>query len=199
MWAIKRQSIGLLIGATLTFTNWAVTPSAPRINALPQPATVTSLDLGAMARGYAAAGAGNDTPLTAGPQLLVFISLTMPAPTLEQLFAQAQRAKAVLVLRGLVNGSWRETGAALGPLIGRQRVAVQIDPQAFDRYAITAVPSMVLRRSPITPCNGTNCPAPEQFVRTVGDVSLDYALQDMERSNPAFTDDARIFRQRLTP
>lgn len=125
-----------------------------------------------------------------GPQLLVFISLSVPAPNLEQLFAQAERAQAVLVLRGLVNGSWRETGAALRPLLNRHRVTLHIDPLAFDRYEIAAVPSMVLRRPNTTP---------DQFVRTVGDVSLDYALAEMARTDPTFAADTHTFRQRLSP
>lgn len=181
MWAIKAIVGGLLLGCALPALAEA---AAPRIDALPTPAT---LDLEAVARGYLESA--QTTQLApSGPQLLVFISLSMPSASLETVFAQAERAQAVLVLRGLVNGSWRETATALQPLLGRYRVALQIDPQAFDRYGISAVPSLVLRSGNAGP-----------FVRASGDVSLDYALATMQRGAPTLAADAQHFRQRLQP
>lgn len=188
MWAIKRVFAGLLIVAVMS-------AATPRLDSLPPPENAApSLGLDALVHSAAPV----DT-IERGPQLLVFISLSVPAANLEQLFAQAERAQAVLVLRGLVNGSWRDTGAALQSWVRRYPVALRIDPQAFDRYGITAVPSLVLRRGPTSPCNGATCSAADQFVRSVGDVSLDYALAQMARSNPAFAADVATFRQRLTP
>jgi conjugal transfer pilus assembly protein TrbC len=50
------------------------------------------------------------------------------------------------VLRGLHRGSMRETVTRMHELIGSQRVAVQIDPTAFDRYGVVQVPTFVLAR-----------------------------------------------------
>jgi conjugal transfer pilus assembly protein TrbC len=84
-------------------------------------------------------------------------------------------------------------------LIGTRPVAVQIDPRAFDRYAIQRVPSFVLARPGAhdTACSGEQCARSDDHVVAVGDVSLDYALAHFQRSAPAFAKDAGRFRARL--
>ena len=103
------------------------------------------------------------------------------------------------VLRGLVNGSMRDTAERMQRLIGERRVAVQIDPQAFDRFSIVRTPSFVLVRSGASAqtCSSGTCLASDQFVMTAGDVSLDYALSFFERSAPAMARDASSFLQRM--
>lgn len=198
MWAINRIA-GVVFGLSVTVAQAAAPPSGPRIDALPKPASPPpTLDLEAVARTYAASAQDPRQTADSGPHLLAFISLSIPRPSLERLFAQAERAGAVLVLRGLVKGSWRETSAALHPLLARHRVALQIDPQAFDRYGIAAVPSVVLRKRQ-TACDGGTCPEAAAFVRVSGDVSLDYALAALQRSAPSFAADAEQWRQRLQP
>ena len=142
----------------------APVPSAPAIEALPQPATRTPIDLEALARGYASQVDAMQAAegLARGPGLFVFVSLSMPRPALQRLIDQAARARASVILRGLVKGSLRETVAQLQPLIGTRQVAVQIDPPAFDRFSIVRVPSFVLVRDgtrPVSCASGTCAPA----------------------------------------
>lgn len=179
------------------------TSGGPSVDALPQPMARTPIDLEALARGYAAQ---TDTieaaqGLARGPGLFIFISLTMPQSTLQRLIAQAERARASVILRGFARGSLRETVAQVQPLIGQRQVAVQIDPQAFDRFAITRVPSFVLVRDGTRPesCATGSCAPPQGFLRVLGDVSLDYALEHMQRAAPAFRADAAPFLARLRP
>ena len=181
--------------------NAAPSPSRPAIEALPQPATRTPIDLEALARGYAsqtdamAAAQG----LASGPGLFVFVSLSMPRPALEKLVDQAARARASVILRGFAQGSLRETVAQVQGLIGKRQVAVQIDPQAFDRFSIARVPSFVLVRDGTRPesCAAGTCAPPEGYLRVAGDVSLDYALEHMQRAAPGFTAEAAPFLARL--
>jgi conjugal transfer pilus assembly protein TrbC len=176
-------------------------PRGPSIDALPQPATRTPIDLEALARGYAsqtdamAAAQG----LASGPGLFVFVSLSMPRPALEKLVDQAARARASVILRGFAQGSLRETVAQVQGLIGKRQVAVQIDPQAFDRFSIARVPSFVLVRDGTRPesCAAGTCAPPEGYLRVAGDVSLDYALEHMQRAAPGFTAQAAPFLARL--
>ena len=173
----------------------------PNVEALPQPLSRTPIDLEALARGYAsqADAMTQAQGLATGPGLLVFVSLSMPRPTLQRLVGQAARAKASIVLRGFANGSLRDTVAQVQGLIGSRQVAVQIDPQAFDRYAVTRVPTFVLVRDGTRPvaCASGSCAPADSFLRTSGDVSLDYALEHMRRSAPGFGPPADIFLKRI--
>lgn len=176
-----------------------LSPPAPRIDALPKPAA--GVDLEKLARDLSSR---SQEPTVLGatqqPGLLVFVSLSMPRPTLERLVEQAARAQGSLVLRGLVGGSLRETAAQVQPLLKGKQVALQIDPVAFDRFSITRVPAFVLVRDGARPqsCASGTCAPPEHFLRVTGDVSLDYALRYMHSSAPAFRGDAAGFIARLS-
>ena len=175
--------------------------AGPRIDALPQPKTNVPIDLEALAKGYASQVGNMDAAqgLVSDPALMIFVSLSMPEATLQRLVDQAARAKASILLRGLVNGSLRDTVARVQGLIGQRQVAVQIDPQAFDRFAISRVPSFVLIRdgARLASCASGTCAPPEGFVRTAGDVSLDYALEHVQRAAPKFAKDASGFLKRI--
>lgn len=181
----------------------AAPASTPRIEALLKPLTNTLPDLGAIARGYAgSADAPNAAAsLATGPGLFVFVSLAMPEPTLARLVDQAARAQAAILVRGFANGSLRETVGRIQKLIGKRQVAVLIDPQAFDRYAVKRVPTFVLAHDGTRPaaCAGGTCPPPTDYASTVGDVSLDYALDHLRRAAPRFEADAGVFLARLRP
>lgn len=176
-------------------------PTTPDIGAVPQPLATKPIDLGTIAHAYAS---NPDGPAalprsTTSPSLLVFISLTMPKATLQRLVEQAARAQASLILRGLVNGSLHDTVIQVQQIIGQHQASVQIDPQAFDRFSIVRVPAFVLIRDGARPasCSSGTCAPPQAFVRTAGDVSLDFALEHMVRVAPGFQHDARAFLQRL--
>jgi conjugal transfer pilus assembly protein TrbC len=172
-------------------------PSAPRIESLPRPATNAPIDLEALAKGF---DAPTGTPVLGdGPRLLVFISFSLPDATLARLVDQAARASATLVLRGLVNRSLRDTVERMRRLVGNRQVAVQIDPQAFDRFSISRTPSFVLVRAaaPAQACGSNTCMGSDQYLLAAGDVSLDYALTQFTRSAPRMAGDASRFLQRM--
>lgn len=178
--------------------------AGPSIDALPRPTANSGrqpLDLGALAEAFAAQTGGQPYASSpqAGPRLLVFISLSMPEATLQRLIRQAAQAQATLLVRGLVNDSLRDTVGRMQALIGTQRVAAQIDPQAFERHAVTRVPSFALAREPsiTTTCQSAGCLPAADYALVAGDVSLDYALTHMAQTAPNFSRDARFFLQRL--
>ncbi len=194
---------GLLLTATAVRAQAPVgLPPAkvmPRVDALPVPATQTPVDLEALARGFAGTTGSPTLPRAGEPHLIVFISLTMPEATLARLVDQAARARAQLLLRGLSEGSLPRTAARVQQLIGTRAVAVQIDPRAFDQYAIQRVPSFVLTRAGggDAACSGEQCARADDHVMAAGDVSLDYALAHFQRTTPAFAKDAGRFLARL--
>ena len=93
-------------------------------------------------------------------KILVFISLSMPPESLKMLFTEAEQQKAMLVLRGLKNNSFKETEQVLREL----SVSASIDPNLFDKYQITAVPTFVYLKN-------------DENVTLSGNVSLSYALK----------------------
>ncbi|KQW93197.1 hypothetical protein ASC94_11010 [Massilia sp. Root418] len=153
-----------------------------------------------VARGYEIAGVGT-APANTGPRLLVFISLSMPEGALRRLAADAPRAGAVLVLRGLQDGSMTKTAARIRQLTGGTQSVVQIDPKAFARFGIAHVPAVVLARetAAASGCQENGCAAPDGYVAVAGDVTLGYALNHVARSAPAFAAEARRLRARLEP
>lgn len=179
-------------------------PGRTNIDALPAPAQgpgSTALDLEALGKGFASAAqeASSRFGLASGPALMVFVSLSMPEPTLRKLLKQAARAQATLFIRGLVDNSIRTTVTRVQELIGQTPVAIQIDPQAFDRFGVERVPSFVLVRDGTRPasCASGVCAPPQAFVKLTGDVSIDYALQAMQRGAPDQSRDATRFLRRL--
>ncbi|MBX9716592.1 MAG: type-F conjugative transfer system pilin assembly protein TrbC [Burkholderiaceae bacterium] len=176
-------------------------PATPRIDALPQPQTQRKIDLGAIASGYDAMGQPDPSKATlpVGPTLLVFVSFSMPEKALDRLVDQAARTGATLVLRGFVDDSLQKTVARVQRVIGTRKVGFQIDPQAFDRFSITATPSFVLIRDGAVPapCAAGTCFDNSSYVLTAGDVSVDYALRFIQRSAPKFAREADNYLSKL--
>jgi conjugal transfer pilus assembly protein TrbC len=72
-------------------------------------------------------------------------------------------------------------------LIGSRRVAVQIDPEAFDRYGITRTPTFVLVMdgAGTEACASRVCGSSQQVVKVAGDVTLDHAMQYLNQDSRA--------------
>lgn len=76
---------------------------------------------------------------TEKPVLTVFISTRLPKPSLLAWSEEAKRYGATLVLRGFVNNSLQETLRAL-TLDDKTVLTVSIDPVAFEKHHVAAVP-----------------------------------------------------------
>lgn len=175
-------------------------PPAPTLEALPVPGSPPrTVDLEALAKGYATNAAPNMQGIQPGPALLIFVSFSMPEPTLRRLVDQAAKAHATVVIRGFVHGSLRDTVARAQEMIDNRQVAFQIDPQAFERFAVAKTPTFVLVRDGAQgqACSAGTCMAADAFVATAGDVSLDYALAFIARQAPRFAKDARHYLKNL--
>lgn len=176
-------------------------PAAPNIDALPRPGASRPVDLEALAKGYEANAdrMAATQGVSSGPGLMIFVSFSMPQPTLQRLVDQAARSHATLLVRGFVNGSLRDTVARVQDLIGNRQVAFQIDPQAFDRFSVSKTPTFVLVRagSQGQACSAGLCLPSDAFAAASGDVSLDYALEFIERQAPRFAKDARTYLKKI--
>ncbi len=165
-------------------------------------APAAGIDIGALARqGSQIRGAMQPgSPPPQEPALRIFVTLDMPQGSLRRLVDQAERAGAVLVLRGLKNQSMRQTVAAVSDLLGQRRAGWVIDPEAFERHGVEAAPTFLLTLGEdAPPCSATTCTVPRPFVSVSGDVSLDYALENMARRLPGAAAVASPYLSRLRP
>lgn len=176
---------------------------APNLGALPRPQAPPGrqpVDLAAVARGFeATAPAAGELPLQGGPALLVFISFSMPDATLSRLVEQAARPGATLLVRGLVANSIQQTALRARQLIGPRKVGFQLDPQAFDRFGVTVVPTFVLLKAGAAPapCAAGTCYPAASYASVSGDVSIDYALEHISRSAAGFGNEASALLARF--
>lgn len=95
-------------------------------------------------------------------KFLIFVSFSMPKSALQALYAEAKNHQAVLVLRGLKDGSFKATAEYLKAL----EISVQIDPESFKKYQINRVPTIVALRD-------------NEFDSISGNISFQYAKQKL--------------------
>lgn len=107
------------------------------------------------------------------PAVLVFISFSMPNESVKGWMNDAARIHAPILIRGLVNNSFKDTVQKISTLVQDNRGGVQVDPTAFERFHITQVPAVVVQN--------TECPETQSCVDKYdviyGDVKLEYALR----------------------
>ncbi len=119
-------------------------------------------------------------PETEDGIVYVAVSLSMPKASLRQLARDAQRAHAVLVLRGLVDGSFAKTQAGLKAVfVEGEPAGLVIDPRVFEQYHVERVPSFIAAPSPVEPCEaGLDCARPDVPYDVVrGNITLQAALR----------------------
>lgn len=173
----------------------APAPAIPNWNNLPDAASPVTDILPAVERFQGYMAQQSQLPLAPGG-LSVFVSLSMPRGSLDLLVAEAERTGATLVLRGMVDRSISKTVQTIKKLIGSRQVSWTIDPEAFTRFQIESVPVFVLTRqgAQTERCGDDACFAQDDFVRLVGDVSITFALDTVERLVPAFRDEVERAR-----
>lgn len=166
-----------------------VSPAAP----------LPALDPGAIAKRYEQMGA-----LTEESGLFILVSFSMPRESIERLAAQANKAGATLVLRGMVDDSLKKTAETVADFLKRYPGAqFQIDPTVFKRFAVAQVPAFVIstQAADAKAC-GKECDPRNTFSSVAGDVTLDYALEYLAKQrDDRFADlaERRLKRLRGAP
>lgn len=108
---------------------------------------------------------------TSKTHLFVFVSSSMPRKSLENYLIEAKKYEAVLVIRGLIDGSFVKTQKFI-QTFGNDAF-FQIDDEAFERFNINQVPAIVLVRD--QECHpGQKCDL--IFDKMYGNVSIKHAL-----------------------
>ncbi len=116
--------------------------------------------------------------------VLIFISFSMPMESLKAWSEQAQKIHAPLIILGLLNDSFADTQKAVKQMTLHSHGGVIIDPQLFQTYHITQVPSAVVRRSIVTTAclQNQSCWQSEDNEMVMGDVGLEGALKVISES-----------------
>lgn len=97
---------------------------------------------------------------TAGDQIVMFISFSMPDASLKSIFKQlAFHQNVRIVIRGLIENSMTKTGQKIKELNG----LVDVDPQAFEKCKVERVPAFVLYKNN------------EPKAKVIGNVTIDFA------------------------
>lgn len=170
--------------------------SMPNVESLPKP-SVQSPDLASIAEKYRQLGQVALQQQTAHPDLLVLVSLSMPKEALVRLADQAEKAGATLVFRGLKGDSMMKMGQEIQKVLGGRNVSVAIHPPAFQQFSVDQVPAVVIARPEAGNVLDNGCSRPDTFVKVTGDVSLDYALDYIERRSPYWAAWAKHFRSKI--
>ena len=104
--------------------------------------------------------------------VMVFVSFSMPKESLKAWMHEAQKIHAPIILRGLINNSFKDTQKAIFDLIKEDHSlgGMQIDPLSFKKFNISKVPAVVLTRD-------------REFDVIYGNVTFDYALKKLHEAN----------------
>lgn len=169
-------------------------PSMPKVEAIPKPAAAAP-DIATLAARYKELVRG--AAPNRRPDLLVLVSLSMPVEALERIVVQAERAGATLVFRGLPGDSMSRMGEEIEKIRRGRNLAVAIHPPAFQQFGVERVPAVVIAAPGADSVLADGCASSDTYVKVTGDVSLDYALDYIERHSVAFTTVAREYHDKI--
>jgi len=132
--------------------------------------------------------------------IYVAVSLSMPPEALRALARDAHKAGATVVIRGLVDGSFKATLLKVREVFDdRSAGGVAIDPQVFKAFNVTGVPAVIAARSPVEPCGKLGCsPQIPPFDKVSGNISLEAALKILADEGENGQAAARAALARLT-
>ena len=142
----------------------------------------------------------------ASAEVLIFMSLSIPRESWRQWAAQAERAGAPLVLRGVLAGeergqmgSLRDTAREVGVRLDGHDVGVAIDPRLFRLFEVERVPMVAVVPGGVPACASRGCsedaPPPHDIVG--GNIGLVAALEAVAAEGGPGREAARLMLERL--
>ncbi len=111
-----------------------------------------------------------------------FASFSMPDSSLKKLIADTLKVNGTVVFIGFKNNDFKETAKEIRRLDIRKG-NIQINPNAFKQYKVEMVPSIVMVKANAEErIDEEGCVLPENYSKVTGDVSVEYALDLMAKS-----------------
>lgn len=109
----------------------------------------------------------------------MFVSSSMSRELLKSYVDEAKKYRAILVFKGLPNGSWRELASIVSYIAGdMDEVAIQIDDEAYSRFEVSTVPAFILSQNEREFWQGNK---PEIFDKVTGNIGIKGALKMMAK------------------
>ncbi|MDE0052158.1 MAG: type-F conjugative transfer system pilin assembly protein TrbC [Rhodospirillales bacterium] len=148
------------------------------------------------------AGELPDSPLSGmrgTSDILIFMSLSVPAASWRQWARDSAAAGVPLLLRGVGDGGLPGTAKRIGERLGGAEAGVAIDPRLFRLFGVTRVPAVVVAPGGVPPCRSRGCaedPAPPHD-RVTGNISLVAALEAIAGEGDAGREAAKAVLERL--
>lgn len=168
----------------------------PDVAAMPKPSS-SAFDIDKIASQYQSLG---KKPVDQGKRtndLMVFVSLSIPKGSMDRIIEQAEKTGATLVFRGLRGDSMTKMAGEVQALLGERNVGVVIHPPAFQQFSVTRVPAIVLARAEAGNVLDNGCAQDNTFVKVVGDVTVEHALEHIERQSQTWAPLAAAYRRKL--
>ena len=152
------------------------------------------------AEGLGAPQGMNGLPARQGTaEVLVFLSLAVPEASWAQWAAEAARAGAPVVLRGVSPAGLRATVAEVGRRLGGHPAGVAVDPRLFRLFGVERVPAVVAVPGGVPVCASRGCAddAPPPFDSVGGNIGLGAALEAIAAEGDTARETARRHLERL--
>lgn len=128
-------------------------------------------------------------------QLMVFISSSMPKNTLTQYSIEARKSGAVLVLRGFINNSFKQTISFINSLNKAGTRAI-VDPLSYERFAIDSVPQIIVIKDN-NDCKFGRCQTTPLHDKVKGNISIKHALELISKEGEFSKIEAKRFLDKL--
>ncbi|MBN8828905.1 MAG: type-F conjugative transfer system pilin assembly protein TrbC [Sphingobacteriia bacterium] len=125
---------------------------------------------------YQFIGTTQDQTNLNGINLYVFVSFSLDQKNLVKIAKETAVNGGKLVIRGLINNSFKETAIAVKELIEQAGIGVEINPELFSKYDIKAVPTFIL-------VDEENCSKEmscRNFDKISGNITLDYFFKKVK-------------------
>ena len=176
---------------------WAESVIGRALNETGAAAGTGSVSVEAHATSVGRAVAGSGLPPaglpSAGPEVIVFMSLAVPEPSWREWSDEAARIGAPMVLRGVDPEGLATTLHAIRGRQDADGAGVGIDPRLFRLFRIGHVPAVAVVPGGVAPCTTPGCsvdpPPPHDLV--TGNIGLEAALEAIAREGDSGRSAAR--------
>ena len=120
-------------------------------------------------------------------EVLIFMSLAVPAPSWSEWAREAARMGAPLVLRGVLPAGLRATVTEVGRRLGGHDAGVAVDPRLFRLFGVERVPAVVAVPGGVPACASRGCADddPPPFDAVSGNIGLVAALETIAAEGDA--------------